>query len=60
MFQNQQAILTYIFPSSSSDHWPIMLAWESSLKHIPNPFRFEQFWMEHLDFMENVRSWWVE
>ena len=24
------------------------------------PLRFEQFWMEHLDFDEKIKLWWEE
>jgi len=24
------------------------------------PFRFEQFWLDHPDFQENIQDWWRE
>ena len=27
---------------------------------LPNPFRFEKFWLEHKDFKGLVHQWWQE
>ena len=43
-----------------SDHWPVELMWSGMGSHIKNPFRFEQFWLEHPDFDEKINMWWEE
>lgn len=49
-----------ILPSGGSDHWPISLiaTIEGTLRN--NPFRFEKFWLNHLDFTQLVEKRWHE
>ena len=34
--------------------------WSDMGSQFKNPFRFEQVWMEHLDFDEKIKMWWEE
>ena len=47
-------------PLGGSDHWPIHL--EASFIGTPRnkPFRFENVWLTHPDFITNIGKWWVE
>lgn len=49
-----------ILPSGGSDHWPISLI--AAIQGTPRnkPFRFEKFWLNHLDFIQLVEKWWHE
>eukprot|EP00253_Pinus_taeda_P001720 PITA_01720 len=49
-----------ILPCGGSDHWPISLT--AMIQGTPRnkPFRFEKFWLEHLDFIQLVEKWWQE
>jgi len=50
----------WILPFGGLDHWPIQL--EASFIGTPRnkPFRFENAWLTHPNFITNIRSWWVE
>lgn len=43
-----------------SNHWPIQL--EASFIGIPRnrPFKFENVWLTHPDFLSNIERWWTE
>ncbi|KAM2004953.1 hypothetical protein FF1_000090 [Malus domestica] len=41
----------------TSDHCPIELN-TSKVKWGPGPFRFENSWLHHPDFMNNIKEWW--
>lgn len=49
-----------ILPYSGSDHWPVLM----EIKGIGNPrnrpFRFENIWLSHPDFINNIEKWWAE
>ena len=49
-----------ILPVSGSDHWPIALHWNRPDNSIRHPFRFEAFWLSHLEFNEFVRASWLK
>lgn len=49
-----------ILPVSGSDHWPIAIQWNCPDNSIRCPFRFEAFWLTHLNFNEFVRSTWLK
>eukprot|EP00253_Pinus_taeda_P007097 PITA_07097 len=53
-------IIALILPFGGSDHWPIQL--EASLFGKPRntPFRFENTWLTHSDFLTNIEEWWKE
>ena len=45
-----------ILPIPGSDHWPIILQWQSIGFHLKKPFRFEAFWLSHPTFSDLVHS----
>jgi hypothetical protein len=49
-----------ILPWGGSDHWPVQL--EATFQTTPKsrPFKFEKFWIEHLNFKERIKQWWWE
>ena len=47
-----------ILPVSGCDHWPIALHWNRPNNSIRRPFRFEAFWLTHLEFHEFIRTTW--
>ena len=49
-----------ILPFGGSDHWPIQL--EASFIGMPRnrPFRFENIWLTHPNFNNNIEKWWTE
>eukprot|EP00253_Pinus_taeda_P026765 PITA_26765 len=49
-----------ILPSGGSDHWPISLIVEVQGTPRNKPFRFENFWLDHPNFLEMVKKWWSE
>ena len=42
-----------------SDHFPLVLD-TNPFKWGPTPFRFENMWLSHKDFVENFKKWWEE
>lgn len=50
----------FILPFGGSDHWPIQLEapFIGTLRN--RPFRFENVWLTHLDFITNIGKWWAE
>eukprot|EP00253_Pinus_taeda_P020386 PITA_20386 len=55
-----RSLTVLTLPFGGSDHWPIQM--EASLISKPrnNPFRFENVWLTHLDFLKNIEKWWNE
>lgn len=53
-------ITAFILPFGGSDHWPVQL--EASLFGKPRntPFRFENAWLTHSDFLTNIKKWCKE
>eukprot|EP00253_Pinus_taeda_P016264 PITA_16264 len=49
-----------ILPSGGSDHWLISLIVEVQGTPRNKPFRFENFWLDHPNFLEMVKKWWSE
>jgi len=49
-----------IVDSPGLDHWPILLSINISETPGRKPFHFDKFWMTHLDFQANIKSWWKE
>ena len=49
-----------IFPFDHSDHWHVQL--EATFIGTPRsrPFRFENIWLTHPDFINNIEKWWKE
>lgn len=42
-----------------SDHCPLLLNTDRP-KTGPSPFRFENIWLRHSSFEQNIKSWWGE
>ena len=53
-------LTAFILPFGGLDHWSIQL--EASLISKPSnsPFRFENVWLTHSDFLTNIEKWWKE
>lgn len=53
-------LLAMILPFGGSDHWPIQF--EASFIGIlrNKPFKFENMWLTHPNFFNNIRKWWAE
>ena len=43
---------------AGSDHWLIGLEWSQPGEFIKRPFRFEKFWLTHLNFKRLITDWW--
>lgn len=48
---------SYIIPCGGSDHWPINL--DAAILGTPKNrrFKFENFWLGHLEFLTNIKNW---
>ena len=51
-------ILASILPLSGLNHWPISLKWQQPRDSTKRPFRFEAFWLTHLEFKIMVITTW--
>lgn len=49
-----------VLPFGSSDHWPIQLEIKGIDSPRNRPFKFENIWLSHLDFINNIEKWWSE
>jgi ribonuclease HI/exonuclease III len=54
------AMTSTILDLSGSDHWPIQLWVDIQATPGKKPFRFEQFWLDHPDFQQNIQKWWEQ
>jgi len=53
-------LLAMILPFGGLDHWPIQIE-ASFIGTLRNrPFRFENIWLTHPDFISNIEKWWIE
>lgn len=59
LLENRE-ITTKVLPFGGSDHSLIQLElkWFDSPRN--RPFRFENIWLFHPDFISNIEKWWVE
>jgi len=57
MITNKEIILE-VLPFGGLDHWLVQL--EIKGKCIPRnrPFRFENIWLSHPEFFNNIKNWW--
>jgi len=53
-------MMARILPVGGSNHWSVQL--EASYIGTPKnrPFRFENIWLSHPDFIGNIEKWWKE
>eukprot|EP00253_Pinus_taeda_P016024 PITA_16024 len=49
-----------ILPFGGSDHWPVQLEVQGIGTPKNKPFRFENIWLTHPDFISNIAKWWTE
>eukprot|EP00253_Pinus_taeda_P010222 PITA_10222 len=49
-----------IMPALGSDHWSIRLEVDIKANLGKKPFRFETFWLRHLDFVGKLEEWWQQ
>eukprot|EP00253_Pinus_taeda_P023924 PITA_23924 len=53
-------ISSSVLPFGGSDHWPIQLEIKGIDAPRNRPFRFENIWLSHPDFINNIEKWWSE
>ena len=53
-------VTTRVLPFSGSDHWIIQLDIKGIGTPRNKPFRFENIWLSHPDFTNNIEKWWSE
>ena len=51
-------IIADILPFGGSYHWPIQMEINGIGTPRNKPFRFENIWLSHPDFISNIRKWW--
>lgn len=57
---NEIGMEARILPFGGSDHWPIQLEIRGIGTPQNRPFRFENIWLTHPEFINNISSWWSE
>eukprot|EP00253_Pinus_taeda_P003074 PITA_03074 len=50
----------FILPFGGSNHWPIQLEASFIGTSRNRPFRFENVWLTHPNFITNIGKWWLE
>jgi hypothetical protein len=53
-----KGILTSILLVVGSDHYPIYLLVNVLGSSLKKTFFFENFWLSHSDFQNNLKEWW--
>ena len=53
-------IIANILPFGGSDHWPIQMEIKGIGTPRNKPFRFENIWLSHPDFISNIGKWWAK
>lgn len=53
-------IIVGILPFVGSDHWPVQMEIKVIGTPRNRPFRFENIWFSHPDFISNIGKWWAE
>eukprot|EP00253_Pinus_taeda_P030879 PITA_30879 len=56
----EKEIVASVLPIGGSDHWPIQLEIQGIGTPRNRPFRFENIWLSHPDFINNIEKWWAE
>lgn len=59
MLTNRE-ITASVLPFGGSDHWPIQLEIKGIDSPRNRPFRFENIWLSHQNFISNIEKWWSE
>lgn len=52
--------MAQVLPFGGLDHWRIQLEIKGIGTPRNKPFRFENIWLSHLDFIRNIEKWWTE
>ena len=60
LMQGRWNIKNIILRAAGSDHWPININFEIQIDKNAKPFRFDKFWLNHLDFANNIKTWCKE
>lgn len=50
-------IIAGILPFSGSDHWSVLIEMKGIGTPRNRPFRFENIWLSHPDFISNNENW---
>lgn len=59
MLTNKE-IISSVLLFGGSDHWPIQIEIKGIDSPRNRPFRFENIWLSHPDFISNIEKWWSE
>lgn len=59
MLTNRE-ITARVLPFGGSDHWSIQLEIKGIGSPKNRPFRFENIWLTHPNFISNIGKWWSE
>ena len=57
---NNKEISAKILPFGGFDHWLVNLEVQSVGTPCNRPFQFENIWLSHPDFNNNIAKWWLE
>jgi len=49
-----------VLPFGGSDHWPVQLEIKGIDAPKNRPFKFENIWLSHMEFISNIEKWWAE
>eukprot|EP00253_Pinus_taeda_P010151 PITA_10151 len=55
-----QEVIVRVLPFGGSDHWLVQLEIKGIGIPRNKPFRFENIWLNHPDFISNIEKWWLE
>jgi len=58
MLTNKEMIVR-ILPFGGLDHWLVQLEVQGISTPKNRPFRFENIWLTHPDFISNISKWWT-
>eukprot|EP00253_Pinus_taeda_P013184 PITA_13184 len=53
-------IVASVLPFGGSDRWLVQLDIQGISKPNNRPFKFENIWLSHPDFYNNIAIWWIE
>lgn len=53
------SVVEFLIPGIS-DHCSTLIKMESVVFNPPKPFKFFNFWIDHSDFLEVVRTFWID
>lgn len=53
-------IIASVLPVGGSDHWSIQMEIQGIGTPWNRPFRFENIWLSHADFINNIEKLWAK